>query len=95
VSDYLPAAIRVRLSFTRVGGFLDGERRAGLNIILDFQRCLGRQYELKDPITIREYLGLKLPFPDGHAMLDNIVNSPPSRLSAQFRALDGAATFNL
>src|ERR1700688_1009721 len=56
--------------------------------VLDFQRCFGRQDELKDFIAVREYFCLEVSFPHGHAVLNNIINAPPSRLSAQFRTIE-------
>jgi hypothetical protein len=56
--------------------------------VVDFQRCFGRQDELKDFIAVREYFCLEVPFPHGHAVLNNIITAPPSRLSAQFRTFE-------
>jgi hypothetical protein len=50
--------------------------------VLDFQRCFGRQDELKYFIAVREYFCLEVPFPHGHVVLNNIINAPPCRLSA-------------
>src|ERR1700687_4664780 len=56
--------------------------------VLDFQRCFGQQDELKDFIAVREYFCLEVPFAHGHAVLNNIINAPSSRLSAQIRTFE-------
>jgi len=50
---------------------------------------------LENFISVREYFRVETPFSDGHAMLDNIIDTPPSGFAAKFRPRDRRAIFNL